>query len=228
MNFIVDLILVLIVAIGLFLGIKRGFIKTIAKPVKIILTLVISFSFASPLSEALIEPKVREPIANQMEEYIVENCSDINADNINEELPTLLKIGAGVFDIDVEKLAKEETGESLVNKIVDSLIAPATGLISTVITFIILYFLSGIVLTILISILNAALDDGFIGVFNRILGGIFSTAFAFIIAWALTSIFTYVINLPSVANSEWASEFSGGFIYKLFNSLNPVELLLSF
>ena len=46
MSFIVDIILVLIVLMGLFLGIKRGFVKTVAKPVKIILTLVISLSFA--------------------------------------------------------------------------------------------------------------------------------------------------------------------------------------
>ena len=228
MNFLVDCILVLIVAIGAFLGIKRGFIKTIAKPVKLILTLVIAFSFAAPLSETLVEPKVREPIANQMEEYIVENCENINADNIKEELPTLLKVGAGVFDIDIEKLVRENQGEALVNKICDSLIAPAVHLVSTVITFLILCILSGIVLSILIAILNAVVDDGFIGVFNRILGGVFSTAFAFIIAWLLTSVFTYVINLPSVASSEFASKFSGGFIYKLFNKLNPIELLLSF
>ena len=41
LNFVVDALLVLIVLIGLLLGIKRGFVKTIAKPVKFILTLVI-------------------------------------------------------------------------------------------------------------------------------------------------------------------------------------------
>ena len=116
----------------------------------------------------------------------------------------------------------------MVHKIADSLIAPAIHVISTAVTFLLLWIVSGILLRILISILNAAVDDGFIGVFNRILGGIFSTAFAFILAWALTSIFTYVINLPSVAATEWATKFSGGFVSKLFNSLNPIELLLSF
>lgn len=228
-GFLVDFILILVVAVGLFLGIKRGFVKTIAKPVKIILTLVITFSFASPLSEALVEPEIREPIANQMEEYILENCEDITAENINEELPTVLKIAAGIFDIDVNELASGASdSESIVNEIADSLISPAIHVISTIITFIILYFLTGIVLSILISILNSIIDVGVVGVFNRVLGGIFSTAFAIIIAWGLTSIFTYVINLPALASTEWVREFEGGFIYDLFNNLNPIELILSF
>ncbi len=228
MSFIVDLSLILILFIGLLLGIKRGFVKTVAKPVKIILTLVISLSLAAPLSEAVIEPKIREPISNQMEEYILENCEGINEENIKDELPTILKIGASLFNIDINELAKGEDSGTLVNKITDALISPAIHVISTIITFVILYFISGLILSILIAILNAVLDVGFVGVFNRILGAIFSTAFAFIIAWGLTSVFTYVINLPSVAAHEWASGFKGGFVYKLFNSLNPIELLLSF
>ncbi|MBQ7333427.1 MAG: CvpA family protein [Clostridia bacterium] len=228
LNIIVDCILVLIIAIGLFLGIKRGFVKTIAKPVKIILTFVIAFSFASPLSKTFVEPRMREPIANQMEEYILENCEGISAENINEELPTVLKIGASLFDIDINELASGEESASIVNKITESLISPAIHVVSTIITFIILLLVSGIALSIIIWILNSIVDVGVVGVFNRILGAIFSTAFAFIIAWGLTSVFTYVINLPSVAASEWASGFKGGFVYKLFNSINPIELLLSF
>ena len=164
-----------------------------------------------------------------MEEYILENCESINAENINDELPTVLKIGASLFDIDIDELAEGEAdGGALINKITTSLISPAIHVVSTVITFIILYFLSGILLSILLAILNAAFDVGFVGVFNRILGAIFSTAFAFIIAWGLTSIFTYVINLPSLSSKEWVMNFEGGFVYKLFNSLNPIELLLSF
>ena len=144
MSFIVDASLILILLIGLFLGIKRGFVKTIAKPVKLILTLVISFSLAAPLSEALIEPKIREPISNQMEEYILENCEGINKDNINEELPTVLKIGASLFDIDINELAGGEEG-TVVSRITEALISPAIHVVSTIITFILLYFISGII-----------------------------------------------------------------------------------
>ena len=228
LNIIVDVAILLIILIGLILGIKRGFVKTVAKPVKVVLALVIAISFSSSIAESFVEPRIREPISNQMEEYVLENCDDINSENINEELPTVLKIAASLFEIDIDEIAGEEDGDTIVERIIKSLISPTIHVISLIITFIILYFLSGIALSIALWILNSMVDNGVIGVFNRILGAVFSTALAFVIAWAAASLFTYVINLPSISVHEWASDFEGGFIYKFFNTLNPIELLLSF
>ncbi len=225
-NIIVDITLLLIVFFGLILGIKRGFVKTVAKPVKIVLALVIAFSFAAPLSEAVVEPIVEAPLENQISDYINENCSDLTADNLNEELPTVLKMAAGVFDIDLTEFSDDP--DVLAEEIVDILISPAIHLISTFFTFIILYLVSSLVLSILLSILSSVFDVGFVGTVNKILGAVFSTAFSIILAWLAATIFTYLLHIPAISAMEWAKEFDGGAIYKLFNNLNPVDLILGF
>ncbi len=227
-GFIVDIIIVLIVLFGLILGISKGFIKTVAKPVKFVLALVIAFSFCANASVTFVEPLVREPLSNQIVNYIEEKSTELTPDNLDEELPTVLKIAATVFDIDIENLSDETTPDEIVAEIVDKLISPAIHLISTVISFFILYILASIVFSILLSIFNAVFDGGVLGLINKILGAVFSTALAIIIAWVATLIFTYVLNLPVMADKVWVQEFDGGFIFEFFNKFNPIDLVLSF
>lgn len=227
LKLIVDLVLILIVAIGIFVGVKQGFIKTVAKPVKIILTFVIATSFASRFAVGAVEPRLGPALTNQIEEYILSECGDINSENLEEELPTLLKIAAGIFDVDI-KDSEAESPEALVNAIVNKLTYPVVHVVSVIISFVILALLSSIILSILLWIISAIFDGGVIGVFNRILGGAVCFVLSFVTAWLLASVFTYTIHLPSVADKAWASSFEGGLIYRFFNSINPIDLLLSF
>lgn len=228
LTIVVEIVLIAMIAVGMFLGIKRGFIKTVAKPVKFILALVIAFSLSGTVATNIVEPLIATPVTAQMEEYIQEKCENISSENISEELPTVLKISAGLFDIDLEELSNGASTEELISSIVSSLVSPALHVVAVVISFIALYLLSNLCLSIVISILNAVFDTGLIGVCNRILGFVFSTAFAVIIAWIAVSLFTYVISIPALASTPTIQEFEGGFVYKFFNNLNPIDLLLSF
>jgi hypothetical protein len=77
-------------------------------------------------------------------------------------------------------------------------------------------------------VLNKILDGGLFGVVNKTLGCIFNTLLALIVAWAFTSVFEYFISLPFLAEQAWTESFTGGFVYKLFKSISPIDLLLSF
>lgn len=228
LNVIVEIVLIAVIAIGMILGIKRGFIKTVAKPVKFVLTLVIAFSLSGTVANNIIEPVIAEPITTQMEEYVYEKCEDINSDNVEEKLPTILKISAGLFNIDLDEMSDGATTEELISRIISSLVSPAIHVVAVIISFILLYFLSSLCLALVIAVLNSFFDTGLIGVCNRVLGCVFSTAFAVIIAWCAVSVFTYVINVPALAETSAVQSFEGGFVYKFFNNLNPIDLLLSF
>ena len=223
MSFIVDIILALIVLIGAIVGLKRGFILTVAKPVKFVLCLIIAFSLASSVATEVVEPMVGDALENQMTDFLTEKIEESQDGEF--EIPTLIKLAAGVLDIDLESF---ESAENYADAMVSSIAQPIIHLVSTVIAFFILYFVSKIVLGILLKLLNAIFDRGIIGALNKALGLIFSTFFAIVIAWCAASLFEFVINTSLLDGVAWAQEFDGGFIYDFFKSTNPIELLLSF
>jgi hypothetical protein len=85
-----------------------------------------------------------------------------------------------------------------------------------------------LLISLLFSVANSVFDHGVFGVLNRVLGCVTSGLLAIFTAWALVSVFEYVIHFPAIEGSEVLSNFTGGFIYNLFRQYNPVELLLSF
>lgn len=226
-DFIVDAVLVLVVFIGTVLGYKRGFIAFVAKPLKFVLSLGISFGYASRFAASVVTPMIEAPATNYIKEFLYTNCQNITAENVREELPTMLKIAAAAFNVDVSQVATDATG-TVVDALADKLTAPVIGVISTIISFVVLLIIVNIVLTIAIAIIKALFKNGVLGFFNKGLGLIFGFAFSFVVAWALAVGFDFAIHLPAFADNTWIQSFEGGVIYRFFNEYNPIELLLSF
>ena len=226
-DFILDAVLVLVVFIGTVLGYKRGFIAFIAKPLKFVLSLGISFGYASRFAASVITPMIEAPATNYIKEFLYTNCQNITAENVREELPTMLKIAAAAFNVDVSQVATDATG-TVVDALADKLTAPVIGVISTIISFVVLLIIVNIVLSIAIAIIKALFKNGVLGFFNKGLGLIFGFAISFVVAWALAVGFDFAIHLPALADNTWIQSFEGGVIYRFFNEYNPIELLLSF
>ena len=120
------------------------------------------------------------------------------------------------------------TIEEYVSLLVSELAQPVVHIFAIIVSFVLLYFALRLLLTLLFALINLLLNRGLIGVVNKILGCVFTTLFAVIIAWAFVSVFDYALNLPFLSDKEWAMNFDGGYIYKFFKSISPIELLLSF
>ena len=222
-----DVILVSIVLLGALFGFKRGFILTVTKPVKWFLAFLLAFLLASTVSKYIVQPMIEEPLTNQITKYIVEECDTITPENVEEELPTLLKLAAGAFDVDLASIA-DGGSEPFVYKLVSELTVPAAHLVSLILSFFITYILAKILLSISISLLNHVFEVGVLDTFNKILGFIFGAGFAFVSAWLLVVIFDYGISIPAIAKTEFAAAFDGGLIYDFFKKMSPLDLLLSF
>ncbi len=226
LNFIFDTILVAILLISFMVGLKKGFINTVAKPVKFVLSLIISFFLARPVGQAVITPLIDAPLSNKIETYLVEKCSHITAESVSEELPTLLKLAAGLCGINVEE--ELATTGTVVERLTDTLVSPVVAIISTIIAFVFLYILSKIALTLLFHMINTMCDGGITGALNKALGVVFCTSVGFIVCWCLTALSDFVFNIPALSSTAWVTEFTGWPIYSFFKSISPIDLLLSF
>ena len=224
---LVDIIIAAILIVGVAIGIKRGFILTTAKLLKWCPALIIAFLLSGTVASSIVEPIIDEPVKNQISDYLADKCGELTSENVEDELPTVLKLAAKIVDVDLDSL-EGESGEALIAEIVDKLADPVIHLFAVVASFLILYFVSKIVLSILISVLNCIFKHGFLGVCNKILGFVFCGFVAIIVSWLFVFVFSYVINMSFLEDVAWARDFDGGFLYDFFKRMSPLDILLSF
>ena len=224
---LVDVIIALIVIAGAVLGIKRGFLISVARPIKWFAALFIAFSLCTPIAQGIIKPFIEAPITNQISGYLTERCADITAENAGEKLPTVLKLAAELADVNINSIEGESSKE-IINALVDKLADPVISLISTIAAFILVYILAKLLLSIAIKLLNSIFEHGVLGVLNRTLGFAFGLIFSFMCAWIFVIVFGYVISIPAIADVGWVESFEGGVIYRLFKNISPLDLLFSF
>lgn len=223
-DLIVDGVLVVILIIGFIWGINAGFIKTVAKPVKFVLALIISLSFASWAAETFIQPLLAAPIIEKLTVFFTEH---ITAATNGTDLPTIINLAANLAGVDLGALDGAATQEEVVAEVVTAITQPVVSIITCVLGFIALFILSSIVLTILFAILEAIIDNGVVGVLNRVLGCILLTILAGGICWCLCAISDLILGLPVLAEQEWVQGFQGGVIYNFFKSLSPIDLIIN-
>ena len=227
LTIIIDILIVAMIGIGAFFGIKNGFIATLAKPVKLFASVLLAIALSSTVATTIVEPIIETPLTGQITEYLVTECENLTSENAKEQIPTVLKFASGVVGIDISEISGDTSAEYITD-LVTQLAHPAIHIFAIIISFVILYFLLRLVFSILLSIVDSMFNKGFIGALNKIVGCVFTTSFAIIIAWAFVSIFDYSLNLSLLAENDWAVNFEGGYLYRLLKNISPIDLLLSF
>jgi len=230
LNVILNVVLCAMIALGALFGIKRGFISMAARPVKLFAALAIAFAVCGVFAETVVYPIIEAPISNYVKDFLYANCEGLTAGNVNDELPTLLKIAASMFGISISEVANsaENAGAAVLDAIVENLTAPVISVIADIISFVVVYFIAKLVLSLALWLINAIFKSGVFGLLNKTLGIIFGTACSIIAAWALVAVLEFVFHSTALQNNELIAEFEGAFLYKFFSTYNPIELLLSF
>ena len=222
MSIFVEVILWAMLIVGIALGVKSGFISMAAKPVKFVLSLVLAFTLCASFATAVVAPIIEQPITNYIYEFLVENCPELHVDNVAEELPTVLKMAAGMYGIDVEEIVAQNAGRDIIAEITAVLAEPVISIFATIISFVILYFVFKLAVTLALALVDLIFSNGVFGALNKVLGGVSGAIISFAAAWAVAVIveFLFHINGNGMENA--------GILYTFFNTYSPIELLLSF
>ena len=222
MSIFVEILLWVILLVGVALGIRSGFIRMAAKPVKLILSLVLAFSLCASVAEGIVTPIIEKPITNYIYDFLVENCPELNIENVAEELPTVLKMAAGMYGINVEEIVAQNAGRDIIAEITAVLAEPVISILAIIVSFVLLYFVAKLLITLALALIDLIFSNGIFGALNKILGGVSGAVISFAVAWALAIFieFLYHINGSGLENP--------GFLYTFFNTYSPIELLLSF
>lgn len=138
MSIIIDLIIVAIIAICIIIGYVKGLTGSLIKILSFVLSLVIAFILFAPVSNYIIEnTQIDDMIERKIREIVITN----EGEEKNETMPTV------VTDYINQKV--EEASDSAKENIVDSTAKEVTQTIVKTGTWIILFILARIALTLL-------------------------------------------------------------------------------
>ena len=223
---VVDLILIGIIAYGIYYGIKKGFVSIASKPIKTVASIVLAYTCCSGFGQWVIAPLIRAPITGYISDFMYRNMPGVSPESAATELPTLLKIAAAAFNIEIA--TEEQSGASYLETLVGTLAEPVVGFISVILAAIALFFIGKLLFTLAFYLLNKFCNEGLLGKINKILGIVFG-AFMFVLtSWGIAVAISVFAHLPIFNSVEFISGFEGGLLYRFFNAFNPIELLLSF
>ena len=222
MSVFVEIVLWAILVVGIALGVRAGFIRMAAKPVKLILSLVLAFTLCTSVAEGVVAPIIEQPITNYIYEFLAENCPELNIENVVEELPTVLKMAAGMYGIDVEEIVAQNAGRDIIGEITAVLAEPVISIFAIIISFVLLFLVSKLLVTLALALVDLIFSNGVFGALNKTLGGLSGAIISVAVAWAVAVLieFLYHINGTGMENA--------GILYVFFNTYSPIELLLSF
>lgn len=230
LDIILNILLCVLIVGGTVAGMKLGFVSIAAKPIKFFASIAIAISICGFVGDTIIHGIIEAPITNYVSDFLYNNCPGLNESNVSEELPTLLKMAAGLAGLNIEEIAggAAVTGKDVINALAENLTAPAVDMFSVIIAFVLVYFVSKLILTVVLWVIDMFFQGGLIGLLNKILGTAVGFCLAFIAAWALVALLEFVFHLPGIVETEAIAEFEGGFLYGFLKTYNPIELLLSF
>lgn len=111
---------------------------------------------------------------------------------------------------------------SRLNERLQVLATSAVRAASTVIAFALLFILTRLALSVVLSLAAKFLDCGIIGKINRALGFILAGLLAFVAAMCFASLADYLLGQAIFDNSDLAGNFSGGLLYRFLLMISPI------
>lgn len=227
LNLLFEILLLAILVGGSYYGIKMGFIKIAAKPIKFIFALVLAFSLCKAVGTYIVAPIIQAPVTNYIKEFMYENCATLSPENVVEEVPTILKLASAAFNVEIGAI-KGDTTDELLDAIILNLTSPAVIVISIIIAFILLLILSRLLLFVGVMAINSVFEVGVLAKINRAFGFILAAILALLAAWTFVGTVDFIFHLSIFDGVEIIRTFDGGPLYRLFGSISPIKLLLSF
>ena len=206
MQLVIDILLLVIFALLIFRGWKRGFMKSVLGLGRLVLSVIITIAFGSAFADWLDVKFINPPVFEKVFEKFSDITADITAtaeggvDALVEKIPEAFR---GYLDLEtVDPTAEinalvEEWSHTVANSI--------SGVISTVLGFILLFAISFVVLTVVIFIVGKVAKLPAIKTVDKLLGlvmGVISGAVAVIIISVILSAVLGVIGQGEVVEAS--------------------------
>ena len=205
MSLIIDLIIILAAIAAVYLGISRGFVRSVMHFSSLILALIAVFIFTNPVSswlnQSFIKSGVSDIIEDSLSGIVTAGENHFELSKIFSDRPKALDEIAERFDVDLDALEKfytdTLTGSSendALGALSEEIAYPTSKAISNVLAVIIVFIAALLILKFITFIIDRICRLPVLNKLNKFLGFLFGIASAVITAWVIANVSVGVIS----------------------------------
>lgn len=180
MNWVIDLIVLALIAVVIFAAYKKGFLRSVLSLVGFLIATVFSFTFGRMIAEGIFDSMVKPWLASTVESQVVAGANNNLAaavDNMYQNLPGYLSgpldflFGSKEQVISNIQNAMSGSSSTMTDAIV-SLLKPMMVVLISILTVLVLFLLCMFALRVIDKLLIQVRRIPVIGTFDGLLGGI--------------------------------------------------------
>ena len=201
MNFLLDLIVLAIIAAVALISARRGFVRVAIELVGFIAAIFITFTISTPLASLTYDKIIEPPIVSSVSKATGDSVTQITDDTWNA-LPEFIRKyseSAGFSKESINKSINENIGRGAESAakasqgVVKPIVAKLLAVLYGIIIMVMLIFL----VKILAKFLNGVFSFSIVGKLNRILGGIVGIPKGIIIAMLFCLVISLIVPLTN-------------------------------
>ncbi|MBQ7288238.1 MAG: CvpA family protein [Clostridia bacterium] len=223
MAWILDIIVIAVVAYYAFISAKRGFVRTLIELVGFIAIFLIITKAGTPMSEKLFDTVFRAQVLSKVETSLQDSAAQ-TTQALTNALPEFVVNSADFLGINIsETVDMSNNTAALASSITDNVIRPvATSLIYAVISLL-LFGLGMYLVRVLARAVNSLFKISFVGVVNRVLGAVLGAGKGLVVAFVLCMLITVTVSFTE--NGFWVftkENIEQSFIFGRIAEWNPL------
>lgn len=222
MSYVLDLILLVIIALAVLISAHKGFVRTIIEVVGFFAAIVIALTVSRPLADATYRTLIEKPMLTAADSTV----GDI-AGSVWDALPDFITENAEIFGISKEAVAEtvgESAGESAsaaAQKASEALVKPAATRLIGGLYACILFIILMIVVQLLARLINKLFSFHLVGKVNRTLGGLLGLIKGLLYAFVFCTLVTLIASLNHGAFLIFTDDTIGGsLLFRFFAGLS--------
>ena len=226
MAYLLDILLVALFALCVWLGWRRGFIKTVSGLIALVVAVLVASVLSGPIANAVYSTAVEPVVLTTLEEQFTTEAlpAATEIDTALEKLPAfvtgLLKAGemdsgAAILEKVNAVAAGETVARAITDRVITPIVLPLLQMLCSVILFIVAYLLAAIVLRLLDVVAKLPLLkqlNNLLGVVAGALTGAVWVVFVSRILFTLAWLGWLAWLTPTVLEQTWLTAFANSLI----------------
>ncbi len=235
MSLIIDLILVLVAAAAIYLGVSRGFVRSVMHFASLIIAVAAVYFLTQPFSvwvnQTFIDGKLSTEVESAISSIISAGEEKLQLSMVLGERPQALEDVAERFSVNLDEIEEHYSAnlsafeDSIaIEDISDKIASPAEKAISNIIAAIVIFIGTLIVLKFVVFLLDLLCHIPGLKHLNKLLGLVFGICSAVVSVFIIANLAVGLIHALETMNDSLFNQgvIDGSFIIRFLNSYNLI------